>query len=288
MRIHFVSASSETGQFALLAENVCLNSLLSYEHKRREKYFAVYWEKLVQIHWSRFANLREPDTASDTVADVRPRVIIDSGAFTAFTTGKIIKPQAYAEWALDFKTRWEAKMRSLCFMNLDVIGDQEETWKNQEILENLGMQPIPIVTRGAAKNHLDRAIANYHYIALGGLVPVAAQPKQLRAWLDWCFAIIVAHFKKTGVMPKVHLLGITSDWTIKRYPCFSSDSSAWISCLRFGRGGAAGIKKIPRYRESDAAMAATLHVLRSEIRQFKRMEEEATNLWRSRGVIFDE
>lgn len=36
----------------------------------------------------------------DTVPDLRPRVIVDSGAFTAWSTGKAIRPQDYAEWAL--------------------------------------------------------------------------------------------------------------------------------------------------------------------------------------------
>ena len=89
-------------------------------------------------------------------------------------------------------------------------------------------------------------------------------------------------------MPKIHLLGVTTDWVLKRYPCFSSDSSSWVSCLRFGGGSAAGIKQIPRYKESGGAMAATIHTLRSEIRKYKKMEEEATNLWTKRGIIFND
>jgi len=173
-------------------------------------------------------------------------------------------------------------------MNLDVIGDQDATWVNQKILEGFGMSPLPIITYGVDLKHLDRALAQYDYIALGGLVPHSRRRKVLMAWLDACFARIMAYRKKTGVMRRIHLLGITSEWVLKRYPCFSSDSSSWVSCLRFGGGGAAGIKQIPRYKESDAAMAVTLHVLRSEIRKFKKLQDESTKLWKMRGIEWDD
>lgn len=220
--------------------------------------------------------------------DLRPRVIIDSGAFTAWSTGKVIHPKDYAEWALDFDSRWRHKMASLEFMNLDVIGDQDATWRNLEILEGLGMRPMPIVTYGVDLKHLDRALENYDYIALGGLVPYSRDKVKLKSWLDACFYRVMKYRKKTGIMRRVHLLGITTDWVLKRYPCYSSDSSSWVSCLRFGGGDAAGIKQLPRYKESDAAMAATIHTLRSEIRKYKKMQDEATKLWVSRGIAFDD
>jgi len=220
--------------------------------------------------------------------DLRPRVIIDSGAFTAWSTGKTIRPQDYAAWALDFDKRWRHKMASLEFMNLDVIGDQDATWVNQGILEGLGMKPLPIVTFGVSLNHLDRALENYDYIALGGLVPYTRDKAKLKSWLDACFSRVMAYRKKTGILRRIHLLGVTTDWVLKRYPCFSSDSSSWVSCLRFGGGDAAGIKQLPRYKESDAAMAATIHTLRAEIRKYKKMQDEATKLWAMRGIVFDD
>jgi hypothetical protein len=98
----------------------------------------------------------------------------------------------------------------------------------------------------------------------------------------------MGRYKETGVMPRIHLLGITTDWVLKRYPCYSSDSSSWVACLRFGGGTAAGLDKIPRYKESDAALSATIHTLRSEVVKYKKMETEATNLWKSRGIIWDD
>jgi hypothetical protein len=304
-----------------LVSELFANHLLSYEYRNAAgRYFESTWSELVRIHLTAtcgekdehgvpvrtliareshesslfsFAYKEDEKTWNDVwstsiTPSVLPRVIIDSGAFTAYTSGKPINPRDYAKWALDFRSRWEHKMKSLYFMNLDVIGDQDASWVNQSILEGLGLKPIPIVTYGAEKRHLIKAIENYDYIALGGLVPYSREKPKLQKWLDFCFSAVMQKYKSTGVMPKIHLLGITTDWVLKRYPCFSSDSSSWVSCLRFGCGAAAGLKKIPRYKESSAAMSATIHVLRSEIRKYKKMEQEATNLWKSRGIYWDE
>lgn len=316
MRIHFADASTDRGQLHLLADEAAPASLFSYAYKDARHFyepFEQYWNELMNIHLvanpSGNSRIQQQALLNDSLGnhlmsyaykeeekeytpilekDLRPRVIIDSGAFTAWSTGKTINPKDYAEWALDFDKRWRHKMASLHFMNLDVIGDQDGTWKNQAILESLGMNPLPIITYGVNLSHLDRALQHYEYIALGGLVPWSRQRKKLESWLDACFSRVMKYKKETGIMRKIHLLGITTDWVLKRYPCFSSDSSSWVSCLRFGGGDAAGIKQLPRYKESDAAMAATIHTLRAEIRKYKRMEEEATKLWKTRGIIWDE
>jgi hypothetical protein len=281
LRIHLASTSHEVfngkGVRYMLPEENHINSLASY----------AYLDSRHELEWSDSSNQTTENNKND-INDLRPRVIIDSGAFTAFTTGKTINPKDYATWSLDFQKRWEHKMKSLSFMNLDVIGNQDDSWKNQSILESLGMKPIPIITFGCDKKHLIRALDNYDYIALGGLVPHSRNKIKLQKWLDYCFNIIMGRYKETGVMPRIHLLGITTDWVLKRYPCYSSDSSSWVACLRFGGGTAAGLDKIPRYKESDAALSATIHTLRSEVVKYKKMETEATNLWKSRGIIWDD
>jgi hypothetical protein len=230
----------------------------------------------------------EPAYNQVLTPDLRARVLIDSGAFTAWSTGKVIRPQDYAEWALGIEAKWRPKLKSLEFMNLDVIGDQAATWKNQETLEKLGLNPLPIVTYGVDLKHVDKALACYPYFALGGLVPYSRQKAKLQAWLDACFARVMTYRKKTGILRKVHLLGITSDWALRRYPCYSSDSSSWVACLRFGEAPASGLGRLPRYTTSDGAMAATLHSLRVSVRKYKIMETDATNLWKSRGITWDD
>jgi hypothetical protein len=120
------------------------------------------------------------------------------------------------------------------------------------------------------------------------LVPYVRQKETLRKWLDYCFKFVIDDYKKTGKMKKVHLLGITTEWILQRYPCFSSDSSSWVACLRFGHGGATKIAKIPKYTQSDSAKKTTTYVLGAEITKYQNMEKDATSLWKKRGVTFDE
>jgi len=310
LRLHLADASHDRGQFKVLAQEGYLNSLVSYAYPIVcRDYFPPYWDELLRIHLaglpssndaiqsvvipqieSHLTTYTDPHevTAKLKHMNTLPRVIIDSGAFTAWTSGKPINPKDYAKWALDFDSRWRHKMHSLEFMSLDVIGDQDASWQNQSILEGLGMNPLPIVTYGVDLKHLDRALANYDYIALGGLVPLTRDKVKMQKWLDACFSRVMQYKKETGIMRRIHLLGVTTDWVLKRYPCFSSDSSTWVSCLRFGGAASAGIKQIPRYKESSGAMAATIHTLRSEIRKYKKMQDEATNLWTKRGIIFND
>lgn len=108
------------------------------------------------------------------------RLLVDSGAFTAFTQGQVLRPEAYAGWALELERRWGPHLRALHFFSLDVIGDQDASWRNHTHLEQLGLQPIPIVTFGADLRHLERALG-YPYLALGGLVPWAKRRSVLQA-----------------------------------------------------------------------------------------------------------
>ena len=306
MKIHLADGSNERGQYNALLSLNQTNQLLSYAYKRSEKYFEPIWEgqlriflagipsknnviqdrtlSLISNHLTTYADIQEVNDKLRCF-DTRSNVLIDSGAFTAFTKGKFIDPFEYAKWAIDFSSRWESKMSNLNFMNLDVIGDQDASWTNQSKIESTGLKVLPIVTYNADLKHLDRAL-NYPYFALGGLVPYAKQAKILRSWLDACFSRIMKHKKATGVMPKVHILGITRDWVCERYPIYSCDSSSWTQCVRFGAANRSGLGTVPRYKESEGALSANIEELCSAIKFYQKMERDATNLWEKRGIRF--
>lgn len=314
MNLHFADSSyGNWGQYDLLADEGVASSLLSYHYALNAGTLAAfehYWDRLLHLHLTGAVPIRDAmlaEKADKTLLsyayrqherdlyapawvqpDVRPRVIIDSGAFTAWSTGKAVTPEEYGRWALGFSARWRDRMASLRFMNLDVIGDQLASWKNQEKLEGMGLDPIPIVTYGADIKHLTLALDRYPYVALGGLVPYSQRKTKMRAWLDYCFREVLRHRDETGRIARVHLLGVTQGWVLNRYPAYSTDSSAWVSVLRFGGGQRSGLKTVPRRSEGAGARAANLHVLRSEIRRLRVMEKTATSVWRSRGVVWDD
>jgi hypothetical protein len=133
-------------------------NLFSYAYEKQEEQWSEYWTQTMNIHLAGHSATSEMESEiktehsnylttyadqievrntigaiTDRIPDLRPRVIIDSGAFTAFTTGKTIDPRDYAKWSIEFKERWKGKMTALHFMNLDVIGDQDASWSNQSI-----------------------------------------------------------------------------------------------------------------------------------------------------------
>jgi hypothetical protein len=204
-------------------------------------------------------------------------VIVDSGAFTAHSKGIEYTCEGYAEFIDEFNDTYAARLREVNFMSLDVIGQPEATWRNFERLEQLGKTVMPVITVNCSTSDVDRA-AEHGYIACGGLVG-AGEPV-LKRWLDGVFARLM----KRATLPRVHLLGVTQEWALKRYPIFSCDSSSWIKPVRFGQSRLAGLRKIPNYLEGAPETALAIESLRHEVRRYAKLERDTTELWRKRGI----
>lgn len=258
MHLHLVTTHmAQAGPHQALREERAACTLMSYAHRRVEEFLRGCWTS-------------------------GHRLLIDSGAFTAWSIGEVVRPEEYAEWALDFERRWRPHLGALEFISLDVIGDQEASWRNLQALRLRGLHPIPVVTHGVDLAHLDRAIEESPRVALGGLVPLTRDPPALRAWLDACFRRI-ARQRGRGALPRVHLLGVTQPWVLRRYPVYSADSSSWEVTIRYG--GAAGLlgrhAKVP---QNTRAPAINLYVLRQQVRAYQALAAQMTELWRARGI----
>jgi len=214
-------------------------------------------------------------------------LMIDSGAFSVWSRGKVIRVEEYADFIIQSKKEFK-DIKNLYYVNLDVIGDEKGTNKNLSYLEKRGLEVLPVFTYKASFQELDRLIDKYGYILFGGLVPLKGNT--LIKWLEPCFARILKHYKKTGKLLKVHLLGITKDKILNRYPIYSCDSTTWLQVVRFGHiVKSAGIgKEMPLRSKSSAAKRANVYALRKAVEHFMKMEQEATNLWKYRGIEFDE
>jgi hypothetical protein len=288
MLIHLAETSNERGQYQSLIDTRFPTHLLSYAYRTPAlTEFIKVWNMLVYLTSDYHdSTLRHGKSLDAINSKFLPRILIDSGAFTAYTTGKIITPEEYGEWALNFREQWGHKVKSLHFFNLDVIGDQIGSDKNLHKLESMGLEPIPIFTYGGDSKNLQYYLDNYEYIGLGGLVGRKTQ-EQLD-WIRYCFSFVIKKYKKTSVLPKIHLLGITKEVILKEVPCYSSDSSSWMTCIRFGNGKAIGKKRIPKYTESEEALKITIITLKNEIRKYKKMQDDVTNLWKKRGIVWED
>lgn len=130
MNIYLTTTTSVDVAYNSLAKLNYPNTLISYAYRRTLPNYEHIWKT---NHLSKFYN----------------RIILDSGAFTAFTLGKPVDLREYADWVKKIKSCWDSFSTSLIYMNLDVIGDQQASMVNQAKLESLGIKPIPIFTFGA-------------------------------------------------------------------------------------------------------------------------------------------
>ena len=151
-------------------------------------------------------------------ADGTP-VFMDSGAFSAFTLGKVIDLDAYCRYLHE-----NADIVEVASV-LDGIGDPLKTYQNQVLMERAGTKPLPCFHYGEDERYLEHYIANYEFITLGGMVPNTSMENQ--RWLDRMWSKYLCKPDGSAKI-RVHGFGMTSTRLMKRYPWYSVDSSSWV------------------------------------------------------------
>lgn len=155
-------------------------------------------------------------------------VILDSGAFSAFTQGKTIKPRDLARWVHDFPRPYDF------LFNLDVIGDPHGSFRNWRTLrEEHGLNPLPVLHFGdrpeeALPQYLD--LGGVERVALGGIV-AARNTAGVDAWL----AYVMRWLARNAPEVQTHALGVHMSSRRARFPWHTLDSSSPSTAYRFGR-----------------------------------------------------
>ena len=153
-------------------------------------------------------------------------LFLDSGAFSAFTQKITINIQEYIAFIKEHQEYIDV------YANLDAIGDPVQTLKNQRIMEDAGLKPLPCFHYGEPISYLLRYLKNYEYIALGGMVPISTT--ELIKWLDELYSNYFCE-EETGIVKvKIHGFGLTSLKLMLRYPWYSVDSTSWVVTGRLG------------------------------------------------------
>jgi len=144
------------------------------------------------------------------------RLLIDSGAFTAWKAGKEVKLDDYLKFLGDLP------VKPYAYFMLDVIGDPKATHENFVEMRAQGFDPIPIFTRGDDLQSLEFYFEQSGRVALGGLVGTKGNLGFVNG--------LMAHIRDRPV----HWLGFTRrDW-LGKYKPDSCDSSSWARAFRYG------------------------------------------------------
>lgn len=147
------------------------------------------------------------------------KLFIDSGAFSAFTSGVKIDLKEYIEFLKQLKPEQYAV--------LDDLTDPEMTLKNQRTMERAGLTPLPTFHIGEPLKYLDKYLNKYEYMAFGGMVGA----QNVDNWLKSIWSYVYKRQPKL----KVHGFGLTTQPLIQPYPFYSVDSSSYLATPRYGQ-----------------------------------------------------
>jgi hypothetical protein len=169
-------------------------------------------------------------TALQGIGD-KLRLVVDSGAFTAWNAGKPIELDDYCRFLETLPvTPWR-------YFTLDVIGDPAKTWDNYQTMLARGFKPVPILTKGEGRELLDEYYKTSDVVGIGGINSVTNK------------RMFVKRAMQMVGNRKVHLLGFTDVDYLKFYRPYMCDSSGYDQSrfgqirLYMGRGRFAYVKK---------------------------------------------
>lgn len=168
------------------------------------------------------------------------KVFVDSGAFSAWSKGKIIDVDDYIKYINENTNELEL------FASVDNIpGELTRTPTHEEVKKSpilswqnyLYMRErvkekdklLPVFHIGEDFKHLQNMLETkldgkyIPYIALGGTVGLTANVKD--NWYNTCFKVIR---QSTNPNVKIHAFGMTSLNILEKYPFTSADSTSWI------------------------------------------------------------
>lgn len=161
----------------------------------------------------------------DRVRRTGRRLFLDSGAYSAWNSGKSIDLHKFCRFIHDNADAIE-------FVSvLDVIGDAGATYANQVAMERAGVRALPCFHKGEPGNACDYYASKYEHITIGGMV--GTNRSVLIRWLD---EIWDRYLTDGAGNPKlrVHGFGLTDAEVMYRYPWYSVDSATWILAAKNG------------------------------------------------------
>jgi hypothetical protein len=139
---------------------------------------------------------------------------LDSGAFSAWKSGKVIVLEDYADFCLKQIQQDSALVE---IVSLDSIGNADQSMVNAYRLVDLGIPVMPVFHIGDPWEHLVEYCNGWDKVGLscrfGESVTTSLK------WIEQCFARAWPH--------KFHSFGWTSFSMLKRFPFHSADASTW-------------------------------------------------------------
>jgi hypothetical protein len=149
----------------------------------------------------------------------RPKILLDSGAFTAAQRGVTLDLARYIEFIRRHEHLLEAYV---CldqipgtegrreFRSEHIERAAEISYRNQQIMKEAGLRPIPVFHKGESFKWLERYLADDEtYVALAS----ADKGTDAIRWLHDCFTLL-----RDRPEVRVHGLAFTAPHIMRRFP----------------------------------------------------------------------
>jgi hypothetical protein len=144
----------------------------------------------------------------------KPKILLDSGAYSAWNSGKKIDLDKYIDY---IKRNKDHIWRYIC---LDKLGDNEQSYQTYLEMRKRGLKPVPVFHYLGDEKILEKYIEDKEeFIALGGTVPIKNK-SEVAEWVKMiCWMYPQSRF---------HLLGSSSRKILDHCDIESADSATWI------------------------------------------------------------
>lgn len=230
-------------------------------------------------------------------------IMVDSGAFTAWTKGNKIDVRQYIDFCQELRDT--AKCR-LVFVNLDVIPGRfrvkptrqerlhsaREGWRNFGMMAASRLPVLHVFHQHEEMAWLKDIAAASDYVGVSPANDVSV-PERLR-WLDKVFSTV-------GTSVRAHGFGVTTTRLLERFPFYSVDSSSWLAPSLYGgvlvfTGRALAYVSKAQYRNMRGLVAPHFvpcaegykYVTVLSLRSYLALEKYITEVWEARGLQWEE
>lgn len=162
------------------------------------------------------------------VREIIPKLkyfLLDSGAFTFFSSGKKLDWEEYVDRYADFINEFDVKY----FFELDIdvlVGYEKVLELRKRLEEKTGKKCIPVWHKSRGKQEFLKMCDEYDYVSIGGIAS-----KEIRRKEHKYFPWFIREAHKRGC--KIHGLGFTDSAGLKKYKFDSVDSSSWSYGARY-------------------------------------------------------
>lgn len=153
------------------------------------------------------------------------KIMLDSGAWSAYTHGEKINVDKYIRFIYDNRRLIDH------YVNLDVIGDGRASLNNYRVMRDNGLNPIPVFHAGTSVRFLYKYLEYTDYVAVGAIAKMHTSSRI--ANLDKHIWPKIVD-RRGYPIAKFHGFGLTSLKIMKYYPWYSVDSSSWVQYGRYG------------------------------------------------------